>query len=125
MHTSLTIGIVLFLSGIPEENHIYTADSPAPATLDIGFILSQMSAGSIFCLNLALVTKAISSCSSARGVLLGAQGFIIASGVLVINGLGGQLYDINKRDPFIIVLTSELILLALIAVLRLTNQLHI
>lgn len=64
--------------------------------------------------NTVLLIKSVDSCLLARGVLITANGFANSCGVLLIDGLGGEIYKSDKRNPFFIVLTSEGILLVLI-----------
>ena len=125
MHSIFLTTIVVFATNIPEEDHIYTKESPAPLVLPISFTMAQTTVGSIFTLNLALQSKAIANCTTARGVLMGAQGFVMSLGTIVIDGLGGPLYDSCKRNPFFIVISGEALVLLVIFGLRLAKELHI
>ena len=68
-----------------------------------------------------LLSKSIASCVLARGVLLAAAGFSVSCGVLLIDGLGGQIYKSDKRNPFFIVLASEIIAIMLLVGLALAK----
>ena len=125
MHGLILTGLIIFVSSVPEADHIYTPESPAPLILNIGFIICQMSAATIFTVNLTLLSKSIASCVMARGVLLAAQAISTSCGTLLIDGLGGQIYDIDKRNPFFIVMTSESLVILMIIVLALSKQLRI
>jgi len=56
---------------------------------------------------------------------MGAMAISASFGSLLIDGLGGQLYDSDKRNPFYIVITSEGIAVVLIVALALAKKLHI
>ena len=115
----------LFISSVPKEDHIYTADSPAPLTMAIGFILSNISATGVGTVNSTLLGKSISRATMSRGVLLAASAFCGSCGVLLIDGLGGHIYEHDKRNPFFIVLTSESITIILCIGLALARQLNV
>ena len=125
MHIIMFSSVCLFVSSVPGEDHIYTADSPAPLIMAIGFILSNIASSSIYTANLTLLTKSIATCTTSRGVLLGAEAFCNSCGVLLIDGLGGHIYDINKRNPFFIIITSEGLTILLCIGLALAKQLRI
>ena len=124
-HVMFTVSIIIFISDIPTEDHIYTKESPAPVTLDIGYVMCQTFYGSIYLVNSVLFAKSIVSCTLSRGVLSGALGFCTSFGVLLIDGVGGQIYGYDKRNPFFMILASECFAILLILVLKLTNQLNI
>jgi len=39
MHILLAASLILWTVNLPEADHIYTKESPAPVYLDIGFVL--------------------------------------------------------------------------------------
>jgi len=125
IHIIMIASLGLFVFSVPEENHIYTVDSPAPLSMGIGFIMSIISASSVGTVNSTLLGKAISSATLSRGVLLGASAFCGSCGVLMIDALGGHIYETDKRSPFFIVLTSEGLTILLIIGLALSRQLRI
>ena len=125
IHLLMVASISLFVRAIPEGTHIYTKDEPSPILLDIGFFLCHTVTSFMYPVNQALITKAISNCMLSRGVLLGAQGMAMSFGVLLIDGLGGEIYKNDKRNPFFIVLSTESFAILLIIVLALFKQLRI
>ena len=125
MHTSLIGSAAIFISGVPTGEKIYTKDNPAPLNMDIGFTLCMMLGSSLFTLNLTLLAKSISSCVQARGILMCMLGFCTSLGTITADSLGGQLYDIDKRNPFFVMIVTECIVVLAIILLAVTKQLRI
>lgn len=76
-------------------------------------------------LNTALMVKSIASCSLSRGVFLGAQAFCSSIGVFLIDGLGGHIYESDKRNPYYIVISIECFLIVVMVVLAILRQLNV
>ena len=125
MHILMITSMILWYISVPNEDHIYTADEPAPILMPIGFILSNIFASANYTTNLTILAKAVAETTTVRGILFGAGCFANSLGVLLMDGLGGYTYDIDKSDPFIIVLTSESFCIVLTIGLALMGQLHI
>ena len=67
------------------------------------------------------MTKSIAECTLSRGIFLGVQAFFSSCGVLLIDGLGGHIYDIDKRDPYFLCIACEcfvILITVLLAVCR-------
>ena len=75
--------------------------------MSISFIVANIFAGSIGTINSTLLGKSIASATLSRGVLLGAAAVCGSIGVLLIDGVGGHVYDLDKRNPFWMVISSE------------------
>ena len=52
-----------------------------------------------------------------KGIFMGVIAFCGSSGVLIADGVGGHIYDANKRNPYVMSLSIEIFILALIVVL--------
>ena len=73
----------------------------------------------------ALYSKAIEGVTLSRGFLLGIYMFTGSVGVLIIDGVGGRLYAIGKRDPFLMCLGCLCLASIYIVCLAMCRQLHI
>lgn len=74
---------------VPDEDHIYTKESPEKTLMAIGYILVNVACGCVFTLNMALLNKSISSVTLSRGLFLGASALSSSIGILFIDGIGG------------------------------------
>lgn len=117
--------LVVFMISMPSETRIYTADNPQPVGMTIGFILSMISASAVYLVQGALLGKSLANCKVSRGVLLGSIAFVTSCGVLLIDALGGQLYDIDWHYPIIIAISSESLVILTITVLAIAGELRI
>jgi len=90
-----------------------------------GFILTYVMSSSLFSLNQAMFGKSLEHCVQSRGVFLGVGAFCSSLGAILINLLGGRLYETDKRDPFYICLGAEICILILIMVLACLKKLKI
>ena len=93
--------------------------------MTVSFITNYLATSTINTLNIALMSKSITTCSLSRGVFLGAQAFSMSSGVLLIDGLGGHTYDYDKRSPYFIVIGTEGLVILLTISLALCRQLFV
>ena len=116
-HLGILGSVILFLMNIPEEDHIYTADSPEPIGLTVGFILMGLLGGTVVTINLSMLTKSIASVKLSRGIFLSTAGVFSSMGIILIDQLGGHLYDNDKRNPWLVCIGTESLLLSLIIVL--------
>ena len=93
--------------------------------MTVGFILTYVMSSSLFGLNQAMLGKSIEHCVQSRGVFLGVGAFCSSCSVILIDLLGGRLYETDKRNPFYICLSAELCILIMIIVLACIQKLHI
>ena len=121
---SLT-SLVIFVISVPKQDHIYTKDDPMPLTMTITFILNFILTATSATINITLLTKSLTTCALSRGVFMGAAAFCMSCGILLINGLGGNIYDLDKRSPFFIVIGSESLLVLIAAALAMRGQLKL
>ena len=125
MHTLMLTGTVIFVLNVPSEDHIYTSEDHMPVILPIFFIVNDMLASSTVSLNTALMTKSIATCTESRGILLSAQAVCASCAILLIDGVGGHLYEIDKRYPYYIGIGSESIVILVTIALAFCRQLHV
>ena len=85
----------------------------------VGFIISNVFSTAIFTANQALLVKSIVDCTHSRGLFLGVQAFSSSCGVLLIDGLGGHIYDFDKRNPYYICMGSTSLVIFVCIVLSL------
>ena len=84
--------VVILISSVPSEDHIYSKSSPAPFTMALGFILCGTAAPTTISINMTMLGKAVADCSKSKAMFFSAGAFINGICILVINGLGGALY---------------------------------
>ena len=84
MHIMLLILLIIFVSKVPTEDHIYTSDNPEPFWMLFSFLMLNITASSMFTVDKTLLSKAIENCTLSRGVFMGAQTFCTSIGVLII-----------------------------------------
>ena len=115
-HLASLASLVAFVLSVPSADHIYSEESPQSISMPISFVLSYDMTASTVALNAALMSKSIASCSLSRGVFLGAQALCSSCGILLIDGLGGHIYDYDKRNPYYICISAEcLVILVIVA----------
>ena len=112
---------------IPAEDHIYTADNPAPIALPAAFIVTKVSESLAFTLNWCLLTKSIVNVKFSRGVFLCASAMASSAGILFIDAIGGHVYEdgVGKRNPLFVVAGTESLLILTMIVLALMRDLHV
>ena len=71
------------------------------------------------------MNKSIASVTESRGVFLGATGFFASLAIVIVDGIGGRIYEYDKRNPFFICLGLEGFVILLTIVLALLRQLHV
>ena len=125
MHVIMILAVGLFVASLPSEDHVYSADSPAPISLALGFVLCNITSNSMYTINATLLAKSVSSATVSRGVLLYIGAFFSSCGILLIDGVGGHIYDLDKRNPFYIVISSEGLTIVLCIVLAIAKQLSV
>lgn len=113
-HLCLVGFIVLFVTNVPEEGDIYTTLIHQTNSMTVGFIGMNIISTTLMSLNEALISKSISRSRLSRGSLMGATAMFSSFGVLTIDGVGGNIYPDNRRNPFYLCLGSEGIIVLLI-----------
>ena len=116
-HILLLFGLVSFYIVLPEEDHIYTKDSPAPLKIPIIWIIVNYFEAAAFTLSSVLLGKSLQGATLSRGVFLGANSFIASCGSLLINGVGGHVYEQDKRNPYIVAMSGESLVILVMIVL--------
>lgn len=96
-----------------------------PLTMTITFILNFILTATNATINFVMLIKSLTTCSLSRGVFMGAAAFCMSCGILLINGLGGHIYDLDKRSPFFIVIGSESLVLLIAAALAICGHLKL
>lgn len=124
-HCFMLASLIIFINYVPGDKHIYNSTEHAPHGLVTGFILMNITSSGIFTLNQTLMAKSVEKCNLSRGVFMGAQAMCSGLGILLIDGVGGNLYDSDPRNPFYMCIGSESVLIAITAVLALADQLHV
>jgi len=117
--------LLLFAFSVPLDDHIYTASSPQPIGMTIGFIASIISATAAYQIQSTLLSKSLANCTMSRGLILGATAFVTSIGVLIISYGGGHLYGTEKRSPAFISIAGESLTVILIIVLACAKELSI
>lgn len=113
MHVLLLTSLLLFVFCAVTDDAVYSVGTHEPASMMIGFVAVCISTGLIFGLNQALLGKSIQKFQLSRGVFLGVAAFFSSLGNLLIDIVGGRLYNGNKLSPFYICITAEAIYLFL------------
>ena len=72
-----------------------------------------------------MMTKLIEEATLSRGLFLGVGAFAQSVGTLVIEGVGGHIYEIDKRYPYLVVISSEGLVILAIMLLAICRQLNI
>lgn len=124
-HILLLIGQVSFYLVIPVEDHVYTKDSPAPLKMPIIWIIVYYIGAAAMALSTAFMNKSIQGATLSRGVFLGANSFITSCGTLLIDGVGGHVYDRDKRNPYVIAMSGESLVILVMIVLAIFRQMKV
>jgi len=93
--------------------------------MTIGFIGQNIFAPTLLGFTKALAMKASVKFLNCRGAIMGAVALCGSCGVLLINGLGGQIFDSNMRNPFYLALAGEILVVLVIVIFAFAQQLHI
>ena len=100
--------VTLFVSQTPTEDHIYDKDGQhQSAGMTIGFIGMFSCAPCMFIATQSLLQKSIASNTTSRAVFLTVSAGLNAIGVCIIEGLGGNMSDNDKRSPFFLCLGMQ------------------
>lgn len=124
-HIVTLICIVIFVLSVPAEDHTYTKDSELPVAMPIAYVFTYVLASSTTALNYALISKSITTCTLSRGVFLGATAFCSSCGIILMDGLGGHIYDLDKRNPYYICISAECLVILVTVGLALCRQLNV
>ena len=124
-HAVMLASLVLFVVSVPDEDELYTQDSPQPVGMTIGFVTSIISASAVYQIQTTLLAKSLENADMSRGLIMGTMAFITSIGVLIISYGGGHLYGVDNRSPAFIAITAESITVLLIIILALCGELRI
>ena len=113
-HFFMIAFLATFVISLPDEDHVYTKENPAPLVLPIMFVLCNCTCTMLASLDGILLSKSISACVLSRGILLGTQASFCSLGEVLIDGLGGHIYDLDKRNPYFITLSVECLVITVI-----------
>ena len=117
--------LTLFVLNTPLQDHIYSVDNHQSSWMTFGFIGTCTISPCLFLVNQSLLTKSIAECTFSRGVFLSASAMIGSIGIFIIDGVGGNMYDSNKRNPFFLCIGMVIFLLLVTFLLACFRQLRV
>lgn len=125
LHVIMLVFLVLFTWKIPVEDHVLTTNNPEPFLVTFSFAMLIISATTTFTVNKTIMAKSIASCAESRGVFLGVQQLFSSLGVIMIQEIGGHIYNMDKRNPFYLCIAGEGFVILVILALGVCKQLNI
>ena len=125
MHVIMLTFLILFVWQVPAEDHILSKGDPEPWLMSVSWVMLVISGTTTFTVNKTIMAKAIANCAESRGVFLGVQQLFSSAGVLLIQGVGGHIYDSDKRNPFYMCIAGECIMILVIVSLAVCKQLRV
>ena len=117
--------LTLFVKATVPGEGIYTSEDPHPTSMTVSFILVNILSGLFMGMISILTCKAIENATNSRGIIVGAVNMAGYSGTILIDSLGGELYDTDQRNPFFMCLIASCFVAALVIVLAACGELRI
>ena len=116
-HAITVIDMALFIYLIPTGERVYTAADPQPIELTITFVSMGVLMGVVVLINVTMVYKSLIKCTLTKGIFMGVIAFCGSTGVLIADGVGGHIYEANKRNPFLMSLCIEIFVSSVLFIL--------
>ena len=93
--------------------------------MTIGFIGINICGTGAFSPNMSLISKSIEKCTLSRALIIGVVTSFSYMGLILLDAIGGHMYDRDKRNPFYLILGFEAGFILLTCILACFRQLHI